>query len=203
MYKGIVNAVGEPCPAPVVKTVRALGEMPEPGELEVLVDNETAVQNLLRLAGGRGLAVRQERRGDGVTAVTLTVAKLQADAPLQEEALCCPPSETGFVVAVDSSDMGRGSEELGRVLMKGFLFAVSRLPRLPETILFYNGGARLTVAGSDSLEDLRSMEAQGVEVLTCGTCLNFYNLGEPAVGGVTNMYAIVEKLAAAGKVVKP
>ena len=88
--------------------------------------------------------------------------------------------------------------------MKGFLYAVSQLPELPGTILFYNGGAHLTVEGSDSLEDLRNMEAQGVEILTCGTCLNFYGLTEKlAVGGVTNMYAIVEKLAGASKVIRP
>ena len=100
--------------------------------------------------------------------------------------------------------MGRGSDELGKLLMKSFLFAVSQLPRLPRTVLFYNGGAKLTVEGSESLEDLRNMEAQGVEILTCGTCLNFYGLAEKlAVGGVTNMYAIVEALPNAGKVIKP
>ena len=88
--------------------------------------------------------------------------------------------------------------------MKGFLFALSQLESLPQTILFYNGGAKLTVEGSGSLEDLKAMEAQGVEILTCGTCLNHYGLTEHlAVGGVTNMYAIVEKLAGAEKVVKP
>ena len=88
--------------------------------------------------------------------------------------------------------------------MKGFLFALSQLESLPQTILFYNGGAKLTVEGSGSLEDLKAMEAQGVEILTCGTCLNHYGLTEQlAVGGVTNMYAIVEKLAGAEKVVKP
>ena len=71
-------------------------------------------------------------------------------------------------------------------------------------MLFYNGGARLTCQGSESLEDLKSLEAQGVEILTCGTCLNHYGLAEAlAVGSVTNMYAIVEKLAGAAKVIKP
>ena len=108
------------------------------------------------------------------------------------------------MVAVDTDAMGRGSEELGRTLMKGFLFAVGQLPELPKTILFYNGGARLTTEGSDSLEDLKKLEAQGVEILTCGTCLNYYGLTDKlAVGSVTNMYTIVEKLAGAGKVIKP
>ena len=108
------------------------------------------------------------------------------------------------MVAVDTDVMGRGSEELGKTLMKGFLFAVGQLPELPKTMLFYNGGARLTTEDSDSLEDLKKLEAQGVEILTCGTCLNYYGLTEKlAVGSVTNMYTIVEKLAGAGKVIKP
>ena len=88
--------------------------------------------------------------------------------------------------------------------MKGFLFAVTQLPCLPEAMLFYNGGAKLTVEGSASLEDLKKLESQGVEILTCGTCLNFYGLTEKlAVGSATNMYAIVEKLAGAARVIKP
>ena len=127
------------------------------------------------------------------------------DAAAEEPELTCIPDQRGsLVVAVDTDAMGRGSEELGRTLMKGFLFAVGQLPELPKTILFYNGGARLTTEGSDSLEDLKKMEAQGVEILTCGTCLNFYGLTDKlAVGSVTNMYTIVEKLAGAGKVIKP
>lgn len=118
--------------------------------------------------------------------------------------VACVPVGSDYVVAVDTDVMGRGSEELGRVLMKGFLFALSQLENLPKTVLFYNGGAKLTVEGSDSLEDLRSMAERGVEILTCGTCLNYYGLTEKlAVGGVTNMYTIVEKLTAAAKVVKP
>ena len=128
-----------------------------------------------------------------------------SDAPVEEPELACVPDQRGdLVVAVDTDAMGRGSEELGRTLMKGFLYAVSQLPALPKTILFYNSGAYLTCAGSDSLEDLKFMEAQGVEIRTCGTCLDFYKLKETlAVGSVTNMYAIAETLAAAGKVIKP
>ena len=124
----------------------------------------------------------------------------EAEAP----ALCLPDRRGNTVVAVGSDAMGLGSEELGRTLMKGFLYALSQLDELPKTILFYNGGARLTTEGSLSLEDLRSMEAQGVQILTCGTCLNYYGLTEKlAVGGVTNMYSIVETLAKADKVIKP
>ena len=100
--------------------------------------------------------------------------------------------------------MGQGSEELGRQLMKGFLYALTELDELPETILFYNGGAKLTTEGSDSLEDLKLLETQGVEILTCGTCLNHYGIGEKlAVGAVTNMYVIAEKMMQAYSILKP
>ena len=179
--------------------------MREPGALEVRVDNEIAVQNLTRMAAGNHLPAKAEKKGENLFVVTMEVAAPAGDAPVEEPALSCVPDARGdLVVAVDSETMGRGSDELGMLLMKSFLFAVGQLPQLPKTMLFYNGGAKLTVKGSASLEDLKSLEAQGVEILTCGTCLNFYGLADKvAVGGVTNMYSIVETLANAGKVIKP
>ncbi len=201
----LVNAMGDACPIPVVKATRALREMTEPGVLEVRVDNEIAVQNLTRMAGGHHLPVQSQKLGEGAFSVTMEVKEPVGPAETEEvSAVCLPDQRQDLVAAVDTDSMGRGSDELGRTLMKGFLFALSQLPQLPKTILFYNGGAHLTTEGSDSLEDLRNMEAQGVEILTCGTCLNYYGLTEKlAVGSVTNMYTIVEKLAAAGKVIKP
>lgn len=203
MKKTVVNARGDACPLPVVKATRALRAMTEPGELEVLVDNEVALQNLLRMAGGNHLEARTERREGGALAVTMTVTAPLGEAPLEEPS-CVPDARGSWIVAVDADTMGRGSDQLGQILMKSFLFALGQLPTLPGAMLFYNGGAKLTCAGSPALEDLKKMEAQGVEILTCGTCLDFYGLKETlSVGGVTNMYEIVERLAGAGKVVRP
>lgn len=108
------------------------------------------------------------------------------------------------VVVISSDRMGSGNDELGKVLMKGFIYAVSQLDQLPKTILFYNGGATITTEGSASLEDLKNMEAQGVEIMTCGTCLDYYNLKDKlAVGTVTNMYSIVETMNGAAKILRP
>ena len=83
-------------------------------------------------------------------------------------------------------------------------FALTKQDQLPEIILCYNSGASLTCEDSDSLEDLKSLEAEGVKILTCGTCLDFYGLKEKlAVGGVTNMYEIVEIMESAGTIVRP
>ena len=127
----------------------------------------------------------------------------KAQAGAEGEA-CIPDSRTDTVVVIANDKMGEGSEELGKTLLKAFTFALTQQDNLPKTILFYNGGASLTCEGSPMLEDLKTLEAEGVEILTCGTCLNFYGLTEKlAVGGVTNMYVIAEKMLGAGNVVKP
>lgn len=117
---------------------------------------------------------------------------------------CMPDKRNNTVVVVSSDRMGEGNDALGKVLIKGFIFAVTQLDELPKTMLFYNGGATLTCEGSDSLEDLKSLEAQGVQIMTCGTCLDYYGLKEKlAVGSVTNMYSIVETMAGASNIIKP
>lgn len=204
MANTIVNAIGDTCPIPVIKANKALKEMEEPGVLEIHVDNEMAVQNLKRLASSKGLASSSEQLEDKHFAVTFQVTSLPKDALEDEAPPCAEDVHRNTVVAISSAAMGCGDDELGRTLMKGFLYALTQLEELPRTILFYNGGAALSTEGSESLEDLRHMEAQGVEILTCGTCLNFYGLSDKlAVGKVTNMYTIVEKLNAAAKIIQP
>ena len=129
----------------------------------------------------------------------------QQGAPAADAEVVCTPDQKGDLIVVVSSDrMGTGNDELGKVLIKGFIYAVTQLDTLPKKMLFYNGGATLTTEGSDSIEDLKSLEAQGVEILTCGTCLDYYHLKDKlVVGGVTNMYSIVESMAEAGKIIRP
>ena len=200
-----VNAIGDACPIPVVKTLNAIKELKGPDVIETLVDNEIAVQNLTRMAGQKGCAVKSEKLGEKEFKVTITVGEALPVQP-EEEVSCILPrtGKKNTVVVISSKAMGHGGDELGTALMKGFIYALSQQEQLPSTILFYNGGASTTCEGSVSLEDLKSMEAQGVEILTCGTCLNFYGLTEKlAVGSVTNMYTIVEKMTGADLIVKP
>ncbi len=199
-----VNAMGEPCPLPVIKATRVLEGLAGPGALEVLVDNDVAVQNLLRLAAGRHLPAVSQKLGEGRYSVRIQAGEVPLPAPEQADPPACRPDARGdYVVAVSSAAMGTGDDELGRTLMKGFLYALTQLETLPRAILFYNGGAALTTQGSPSLEDLRTLEAQGVEILTCGTCLSFYGLTEHlAVGNVTNMYDIAQRLTGT-RVVRP
>lgn len=191
-----VNAIGDVCPIPVVKTKKAMQELQGAETIEVLVDNEIAVTNVTKMATGLGANVSSEKIADKEYKITIDVTG--------EEAACACCEEENLVVVVSSDRMGTGNDELGKVLIKGFIFAVTQLDKLPKTMLFYNGGATLTAEGSDSLEDLKHLEEQGVEILTCGTCLNYYGLSEKLqVGSVTNMYTIVEKMAGADKIIKP
>ena len=197
-----VNAMGDNCPIPVIKTKKAMAALTGPETIEVLVDNEIAVQNVTKMASSSGGKVTSEKLEDAEYKVTIEMEG--APAADGAEAVCAPDARDNTVVVVSSDRMGSGNDELGKVLIKGFIFAVTQLDTLPKTMLFYNGGATLTTDGSDSLEDLKSLEAQGVEIMTCGTCLDYYGLKDKlAVGTVTNMYSIVETMAKAGRIVRP
>ena len=202
-----VNAIGDACPIPVVKTLNAIKELKGADVIETLVDNETAVQNLIRMADKKGYKVTAEKISDKEFKVTIEVGEAALAAPVDTDNVACElprNARKNTVVVISSKAMGHGGDELGTALMKGFIFALSQQETLPTTILFYNGGANIPVEGSVSLEDLKNMEGQGVEILTCGTCLNFYGLTEKlAVGEVTNMYTIVEKMTGADLIIKP
>ena len=200
-----VDARGDACPIPVVKTKAAIAKLNGEGTVETLVDNETAVQNLTKMAHQKGYGVISEKQNDSCYRVSMTIQEQEDNDNAPEKALSQPMAqEQNTVVVISADHMGEGDDELGRTLLKGFIFALVTQEERPRTILFYNGGARLTCEGSDSLEDLRALAEQGVELLTCGTCLNFYGLTDKlAVGGVTNMYEIVEKQMKATLVVRP
>ena len=202
-----VNAMGDACPLPVVKAKNAIKELGGAGIVEVKVDNEIAVQNLAKMAKQKGYGMKSHKISATEYDVTLEVGEGAAATGVEDIPEVCavvPTAEKKIVVAINSARMGHGHDELGTVLMKGFIFALTQQDKLPTTILFYNGGANLTIEGSASLEDLKNLEAQGVEIMTCGTCLNYYNVADKlAVGEVTNMYAIVEKLTQADLVVMP
>ena len=198
----MVDARGMACPMPVVNAKKAAEGM-QPGDiLTVRVDNEIAVQNLQRFAEHMGFSASGEKLGEGEYAVTMHIGGESRSEP--EIACAMDARKKGMMVVLSANTMGTGEEKLGKALMKAFVFALTKQDVLPETILCYNSGAYLTCQGADTLEDLKLLESEGVTILTCGTCLDFYGLKEKlAVGGVTNMYDIVERMEAAATIVRP
>lgn len=197
-----VDCRGMACPLPVVNAKKA-AESLHPGDtLIVRVDNEIAVQNLQRFAQHMGFSAAGEKVSDSEFTVTMAIG---GEAKAEPEIACnLDTRKKGMLVVLSGNTMGSGDERLGKALMKAFVFALTKQDVLPETILCYNTGAYLTTEGADTLEDLKLLESEGVTVLTCGTCLDFYGLKEKlAVGGVTNMYDIVERMESAQTIVRP
>lgn len=210
MEKKIVDARGLACPLPVVNAKKAAGELHTGDVLTVLVDNEIAVQNLQKFAKQKGYTAAGEKKAEKEYEVTIQVVSTDAAQTAvveeqDEEVACTVDSrKNGMVIVLSANVMGTGEEKLGKSLMKAFVFAVTKQDILPETILCYNTGAYLTCEGADTLEDLKILEAEGVNILTCGTCLDFYGMKDKlAVGGVTNMYEIVEKMEQAKTIIRP
>lgn len=193
-----VDARNMPCPRPVVLALSAFQAAAAGDVVEVLVNDSVARENLERLAADRGAEVQVESRGD-YEAVIITLSG-DAAAPAVPAAATPAPAATtsASVVMVGSATMGTGNDELGGVLMKGLIYALSQQEQLPQTMVFFNGGASLTCEGSESLDDIRALEEAGCEVLTCGTCLDYLHIREKlAVGGVTNLYRIAELMTQA------
>lgn len=192
MESKIVDARGMACPMPVINTKKVLEAMAE-GYVTTIVDNEAAKENVVTLAKGMGLEV-EIRQEEGEYHLLITK---KGGLPLAEANFA-----GSNVVFVQSSEFGRGSTELGNILMKSFMFTLVESDTPPQCLLFVNSGVYLTCEGSPVLDHLLSLAEQGVKILSCGTCLDYFKLKEHlAVGQVTNMYTIYEKMNNADKVI--
>jgi selenium metabolism protein YedF len=191
-----VDARGQACPQPVLLTRTALQES---DAVLTIVDNDTARQNVTRMAEKAGCVVQVEQRADGIY---LNISKGSAAAQQRLAAPISAPASGPLVLVIPSDTMGRGDDELGQILIRGFFHALGQTTPQPHTIIFFNSGVKLVVEGSPMLADLQALCGQGIELLACGTCLGHYGLKDKvAVGEVSNMYTIAETLLRAGKVV--
>ena len=201
-----IDCMGMACPLPVINAKKAIEAFTEDGTLHIMVDNDTAVQNLTRLGEHNGFAVTSAQNGDKAYTVTMAVVAGQAKgAQVPAEALsCAAPARGGKVVVLSADTMGGGDERLGKKLMKAFIFALTSQDEAPDKVICYNRGAYLTTRDADTVKDLKTLEAAGTTVMTCGTCLDFYGLKEELqVGVVSNMYDIVEAQMNAALILRP
>lgn len=188
-----VNAIGEVCPKPVIMTKKALKEI-ESGVVEVSVDNETSKENVQKMAKEMGHKF-ETKEENGVFIITITKTGETEKSAEKEE---------NIVVSIGSDKMGEGEDELRKILIKGFIYALTEAETLPKTVLLYNKGVLLASTFEDTVKDLKVLEERGVEILSCGTCANFYHVQDQIkVGTLTNMYTILERQMKAAKVIKP
>ncbi|MCL2559802.1 MAG: sulfurtransferase-like selenium metabolism protein YedF [Turicibacter sp.] len=186
MFK--IDAMGDVCPLPVIKARKALKEH---AQIFITVDNEISTQNLSKMATQLGLPVEV-----GKESATSYRVYIGAGDKAVEVAPSARVATDDYVVVINAQTMGVGDDQLGYALLKGFTYSLAEQDTLPSHVLLYNGGVHLSVEGSEVLDDLNALVTAGVEILSCGACLDFYGLTEKlAVGEVTNMYRIVELMS--------
>ena len=192
-----VNAIGQTCPIPVIMTKNALKEIAE-GLIEVSIDNKISKENIEKFSKEMGFSfTTREENEIFFIQINKTIEKTSSVSSTSD-------NENNTIIVIASDKMGDGETDLCETLMKGFIYTLTEMEILPKAILFYNKGVFLTASNETTIKDLRILEERGVEILSCGACLNFYHLeNNIAVGSITNMYNIIDKQMKANKVIRP
>ncbi len=191
-----IDAIGIDCPKPVIMAKKELDKMAE-GAVEILADNAVCVQNLIKLAESNGFKYDHKQESEDRFIVHIYKNEESSSG---DEVKTGQPVNDDFTIAIGSRYFGDGDDVLGEILMKSFIYTVTETEPLPKTIVFYNSGVYLTVKDSPVLDDIKVLAENGVEIISCGTCLDFFGLKEElAVGEISNMYTIYEAIKNAGR----
>ena len=195
--KKFIDAKGKNCPMPVIMAKKVIDSGVKFFEIEV--DNKIAVENLKKLANSQGFTTRVEENNgyfkvdfsNGCEECEEVLVKVEDKKPLGN-----------WSIFVNKEIIGAGNDELGKSLMKMFIYTISEGEDLPKSILFMNGGVKVPTLNDQAIEHLKVLQDKGVELLVCGACLNFYGLEEKLeVGKISNMYDITNSMKEASKVI--
>lgn len=197
-----IDTRGKICPAPLIMTKQAIKVADTNTSFTVICDNETAKNNLVAYLNEMGLKTQctQHEKEYNITFSKTTTTSTQNSSPEKY----CSSSATTYVVAIKSEYMGGGDEILGAILMRAFINSLPEAEKLPSHIVIYNSGVRIALNDCDTALSLEKLTARGVQIIICGTCIDYYNVKEKLyVGSIGNMYKITEILSNAGHVVYP
>ncbi|MDI6619112.1 MAG: sulfurtransferase-like selenium metabolism protein YedF [Clostridiales bacterium] len=188
----VIDCRGLECPKPVIMTKKGLEEI-DSGDVVTIVDNEVAKENVLKLAQSMGCKSDVGKK-DNLFYITITKSQV-----IKNDAA----GENNLVIIVASDKLGTGDDKLGSILMKSYMFALSESDNIPKTMIFLNSGVHLTTEDSPVLDSLKKLAHRGAEIMSCGTCLDYYGLkAKLLIGSITNMYTIVEKMNNAANTIK-
>lgn len=198
----IVDARGQTCPKPLILTRKALKERNATEHIRVLIDNDTSRQNVMRFLSDNHIEASVSEN-NGVFTILIGEGPQELIHPDTRE-YCNNSQNNNYVIVIKSDLMGEGDKELGEILMKAFTNTIGEIPSLPTAIIMYNKGIFLATNESPVVESLRELEFKGVEILICGTCVEYYNKKQQInIGTISNMFTIMETLSSAGKVIYP
>jgi len=193
-----IDARGLACPEPVVRTKTKMKEFPE---IEIIVDNETALENIKRLASSSGWIFTYTSSENNFI---INIASDNAQISDKQSGFSDSDSSKSSTIVFSSNKMGSGDDELGIILMKAFIHTILSLETTPSKLIFYNSGVLLAAEGSGVIDDLQALQEKGVELLICGTCVNFYNIGEKIKAGIlSNMFDILDTMNKSSRLINP
>jgi len=200
----IIDCKGMICPMPLIETRKAIRESAIGEDLQVIVDNETSFNNVSHFLNDNGYVFNYTKDGNAY-AISFKVSKIE---PKKEEARPIIENKVSksrnHIIVLNSNKMGTGDDDLGKLLMKGYLNTIDQLDVLPLEIICYNSGVTLAEKGTDSAQTLKKIKNQGVKITLCGTCVDFFGLKEKLeVGTISNMLYIAGKLSSGIQIVKP
>ncbi|MDF2590599.1 MAG: SirA family protein [Clostridia bacterium] len=185
-----IDARGLQCPQPVIMAKKALEEITS-GEVLVIVDNTTAKENVSRLAANLNY---QHKIEDKEGCYYIKISK--------SDAVDTKTENNDFVIVITSDKLGVGEDKLGQLLMKTYTYTLCETKPYPKAVIFINSGVKLVVENSEALENIQRLAESNIEIISCGTCLDYYNIKDKLrVGVVGNMYSIVEYMNNAAKVI--
>ena len=199
-----IDAKGKLCPMPLIMTKKALAGLGLNEEMIVLIDNDISVKNVSRFLNDHGIEVKTSKNGNIYEMLIRKTASIPESVKAEEYCVVEDSNLGNYVIAVQSNKLGDGAEELGTLLIKGFINTLPEITLKPKTMVFLNSGIFLSLKDSPVIEALKKLENAGVEILVCGTCLDYYQKkNDLGAGIVSNMYEILERLSQAGNVVYP
>lgn len=189
----VIDCKAIKCPQPVINTKKYFDTI-QKGEAEVIVDNEVAKINISKFCQSNNLKFSVEEK-EGLYHIKISKEDLSCEA--------MDFDNKGLVILVTSDKLGVGDDTLGATLMKSYLYALSESDKLPSDLLLLNSGVKLVVESSEVLDSLKKLKERGVNIASCGVCLDFYGVKDKlAVGEITNMYTIIEKMNKAENTIK-
>lgn len=188
--KKILDVRDKPCPEPVVLTKKALSQK-DCSELEIITNSDVSKENISRFLTSSGINFQIAQKENEYHILISLSETTQENISIKKD--------HRLNIIITKSYLGEGDKKLGEILIKTFIHTLNESDKLPESMFFVNSGVHLTISKSPILEDLKSLEGKGVEILSCGTCLDYFNLKENlAVGKIGNMYRLIELIEQGG-----
>ncbi|QSX05197.1 sulfurtransferase-like selenium metabolism protein YedF [Sedimentibacter sp. zth1] len=193
----IINAEKLNCPQPLILTKNALEEE---NNIQIIVDNEIASQNIIKFCKKMNFKFNiEEKENKFYINITKENNNTKCDVENKTNSKIDINNKVYFI---ESDKLGSGSDELGKLLMKGFIYTITQVKPYPEHIIFLNSGVKIACENSDSIDDLNKLIQCGTKIVSCGTCLDYYQLTKKLkVGEISNMYDIVEIISSSNDVI--